>query len=78
MIGQDTMNRLVKIGDEHGCELLMPPFNNSNNPFYCVKDIRDDHTKFFDFLTAVGDTKVKFGWTKLDGESQVNYMEIEG
>lgn len=76
MISQNTINTLEAIGDEFECELLMPPFNKGNNPFYCIKEIKNDHMKFFEFLMAVGNTRINFNWTKLEGEDKINYIEI--
>ena len=71
---QKTIDKLISIGDKYDCELLLPPFNGGNNPFYCLKDIKDDCMKLRSFLMEIHDIGVAIHYVKID--EKVDFMEI--
>jgi hypothetical protein len=78
----DLMKKLEDIGKEYGCELYLPPFNNSNNPFYCVDEIRHNKFKYKNFLVSLIDRGIKVSSHDIDDkifiEIELTKEEIEG
>ena len=71
---KEKIDRLDEIGEEFDCPLLMPPFNGSLNPFYCIKDIKHDAIKFRNFFVQLDEVDIDFRYVEIDGKK--DYMEI--
>jgi hypothetical protein len=78
---KDFITNLTNLGIEFECELFLPPFNNSTNPFYKIEEIKDDALKFKDFLVSLRNTGAKFSSHIIDNEAfleiEINKEEIE-
>lgn len=73
-ITKAKLDKLIAIGEEFGCELMLPPFNDSLHPFYFIGKIKNvDGTK----LTAIldGIDKLKLDRKIVDIKSK-KYVEI--
>ena len=71
---QEIIDKLDKIGMIYDCELFLPPFNGSNNPFYFIGDIKHKAIPFHDFFKELDKLDISFKYAEIDGE--LNYMEI--
>jgi len=68
------ISALDKLGNKYGCELQLPPFNDTDNPFFKIDQLKEDAIDFRNFIYDLGKINVSFKLTSVNGEKE--YIEI--
>jgi len=66
------------IGNKHSCELYLPPFNNTDNPFFKVDEIKQDALAFRDFMIDLKSLDVDLKFVEIDGKKDYLQIKIKG
>ena len=74
MPNKSIISKLDKLGEKHNCELCLPPFNESNNPFFKIDKLKDDAIAFHGFITDLDKVNVKFKFATVNKKRE--YVEI--
>ena len=69
---QDDMDILDKVGQQYGINLWLPPFNNSNHPFYSIKE----DNGLCDLLTDL--SNLGYSFKVIESVNDIKYIEIVG
>lgn len=71
---QDKIDSLNKIGKDFDCELQLPPCGKYKDPFFYIKNIKDDVFKFREFLMEIKKVGVRHKFTEINGK--IDYMRM--